>query len=91
MSTTYDEISENVTAVLESISHKKIMQFAYIKYDKYTPTQISPCMYKSARRCYKIEMLTKMIAGLMQNKGIEIIRPPPIPNCIVSNEQDYLR
>ena len=67
------------------------MQFAYIKFDKFTPTQISPCMYKSARRSYKIEKLTKMIAELMMNKGIEVIRPQPIPNCIVSIERDYLR
>ena len=91
MSISETEISENVIAVLESITHKKIMQFAYIKFDKFTPNQISPCMYKSARRSYKIEKLTKMIAELMQNKNIEVIRPLPIPNCIVSSERDYLR
>lgn len=90
MSISESEITENVIAVLQNVSHKKIMQFAYIKYDKFTPTQISPCMYRDARRCYKIETLTNMISELMMNKGIDVIKPPPIPNALTS-QPDFLR
>lgn len=103
-SITTNEISRNIKKSLDAVTHKRILREAYDLYDKCSPFEISPCMYKEAKRTYKIKILTYVVGRILKDKGvnvIESIKPSNKPNKpnsnsniadaeVISIENDYL-